>query len=170
MKKCLLLLLFAISCTSAYAQIYERITCDSEESAQKLAETMLENARKPYILVDAEHIPSKYSYILDYVEQTDDGQDGRKIRITFRVYMIGASPALEIPGTPLYQLNSIDAPYLDVFPIWKAYFSPDANAETLSTKTSGETVQFKKPNEDKSIYKFAPNSQRSGYWILKRTI
>ncbi len=169
MRKHLLLIVFALFCFQVKAQIYERITTTDEQAAKTLSETMLQNASREYGFVESYLGQNSRTLIIDFAETVDEGQPARKLRVTFQIYMVGANPAMEIEGTPLYQLNSIDGAYLDVFPIWKEYFNSEAEAEPLSQKTSGESKHFEKPDGSKAIYKFAPNKQVSGNWTLKRT-
>lgn len=54
--------------------------------------------------------------------------------ITFNTFFDGYNSDLEIPGVKKWRIRTMYGKYLALFPIWKKYFQPDANLESISKK------------------------------------
>jgi len=54
--------------------------------------------------------------------------------------MLGANKDLEIDGEPFYCVVKIIGKFLDIFPVWKKYFSPNSTQEETVKKWKEEVI------------------------------
>lgn len=83
----------------------------------------------------------------------------KHLDVIFTVYYEGENLALEIAGTKKLKFNKVQSKYLDLFPVWKKVFRPDAELEkTVDDFKSQELVNrrekinFKLKGEDDQWY------------------
>ncbi|MGK4568301.1 hypothetical protein [Flavobacterium sp. 3HN19-14] len=83
------------------------------------------------------------------------------ITIDFSFYNAGEDINAVRPAVITYKLNEITANYLDLFPIWKKYYKPDANFE--KTITDFKMQHLKETDKKIDVYIF----QTETGWALR---
>lgn len=167
MKRCLLILLcVAATIAVVKAQNIGYLSCYTSSECITVSDSLLSNSKRIYQLSDT--LTSKRDgreyYRLSYV----DIEHKRKLQITFRAYIKGGNPDLEIAGRKIYTLYAINGAYLDIFPIWQKYIDPTANIDELTKKYDGARAEFRTDN-DLIKYRFSKDNDDTGNWTLLKT-
>ncbi len=116
---------------------------DDEEKVREISDYLANNAKRNYDFKSADYSrASKNYYIVSYTESgipEKELTDKEKINMQFHVYYEGENTALEVKGTPIFTFKHVKGRYLDIFPFWKKYIDPNADAETIATSRFKES-------------------------------
>lgn len=86
-------------------------------------------------------------------------------KVSFMKFKQGENKALEIEGTTVYRLNTVEFNYLDLFPYWQKYFAPNATLEGTIEDYKSQESRYQAENVH-WLYKFKPNTLGSKRWNL----
>lgn len=141
MKK-LLLLIAILQIGFCQAQDYaylNNLKLMGIEQTEKVAEDFFAAARGKYKLYKTREIKEQNSYTLQYVPaELTDGEIKEKIEMRTKGFSVVFK--FEHVG-PNYRLTEIISAYRLIFPFWKKYFNPDANAETTKSDYRKQEVK-----------------------------
>jgi hypothetical protein len=84
------------------------------------------------------------------------------MNVSFYIYYKGENKALEIPGVKALKFNDVWGRYLDLFPVWKNVFKPEADIESTVGDYKSKEVIHRPTNVN---FKF--NESDSQWQILK---
>ena len=141
MQKLLFIISLLLATTTLFAQdnpIYQ-LTTTTAEQVKVIADSVVSLAKHNYEscrVTEYSNINSP-TYALCYYNNIDNSCE---LLVEFRRYMIGANKDLEIEGEPFYFVHKIQGRFLDVFPIWQHYFSPNSVQEETVKKWKEEVV------------------------------
>lgn len=168
MKKITLLLFGLFALITAQAQDLSVLTCSTQEECIIIMDSLLKDAKRAYEFVEFRNPGNENRYYFSFIEANPTDTDNpTKAIAVFAKYMRGANPALEIEGTPVYEINAIRGKFLDLFPIWKKYVDPEADAELLVEKGRSH-YDYTMPHL-KYYFKQNDNNDKS-IWIIQRDI
>lgn len=156
MKKIILLTALFIAAI-AQSQNYDKIkklNATDYKTAMQLANEISEHAGSKYRLYkfhefEKEHV-LKIVFIPESVtdEQAQNGYKDKLITVEFITYMVDQNEDMQRLGVKTYKLSKVTAKYLDLFPLWKSWFVPTADAEkTLSNLDDQELRETDKKIE-----------------------
>ena len=144
-----------------------------KEGAKKFSDSIANTSKTKYkFLQVSNNTMLKSHYILRYIpadtkdkEKYIDRRCEQCINVIFVKYFKGANPSLEIKGEEFYFFDKIEAKFLDLFPIWKLVFKPDADAIKLTEGHKSYSDTVIKINDTK--YTFQNYKSDSPIWELK---
>lgn len=165
MKKIILLLFGLFALSTAQAQDRTIFYCSSQEECITAVDSLLKNSKRTYEFVDFYDYKDRYYFNFKEANPTDP-DNPMTLKVAFVKYMEGANPALEIEGTPVYKMNTIRGKFLDLFPIWKKYVDPNADAELLTTTYKAKTsFSFTEPK--KQYFSFNYDNNDKSIWTIE---
>lgn len=85
--------------------------------------------------------------------------------VSFVKFVKGENKALEIEGTTMYRLNAVEFNYLDLFPYWQKYFSPNATIEATIEDYRLQESRYK-TTDVHWFYKFKPIYNGAKRWVI----
>lgn len=170
MKKLLLLLIFIIT-SAINAQDYNvisKLNSTNFDNSLKIADNMKSMAKGNYHLYKYHEFEKEMVLKIVYAsegvtnEQLKQATDYNNCFVVeFKVFYEGRNLDLEKQGIKKYKLSKVSAKYLDIFPIWKNWFVPNAEEEkTLKDSNSQEMFDY-----DKNIKFYI--SKRDDVWTLR---
>lgn len=113
-----------------------------------------------------ERFPEQYkAYAVYYFVEKDPQAKPKRVKLLFNLRMKGENKSLEIEGTPVYSLDAIQGPYLDLFPIWKTWIKPDADLESVANKKKD---QIDIGPEKSFVRYWFEDTGEDGIWRLSR--
>ena len=156
MKKLILLVTVLFSTIIALAQNADPFFHTSKDSLKIVCDGLASMAKTKYTFISFSENLKRAGGVITY---RDTNNEDNRLSIFFSVYSEGANEALEIPGTPVYSFYSVRGNFLDVFPFWKKYIDPNADAEKTSnsnmTKVYLKSTRTYKP--EALLYKNGAN-------------
>jgi hypothetical protein len=152
MKKLLLLAsLLIVSLVHAqdfnYLASLNNIPTDTE--ALKIAQNIASAQTKSVRLLNAKEFTEDHVYAVRFVptEMTNEQYDkldqyaqSKFLTVIFSINYIGENENLEQKGVKTYKFKQLKGTYLQIFPVWKKYYHPDADLE--STLTNSKMQKF----------------------------
>lgn len=166
--KFIVILLACLSSLCAQAQDRGIFTCSSTEGCVTAIDSLLCDASRKYTLCKS-FVYRDNKYVFDYKGVKPGSSDSTKLRIVFIKRAKGANPALEIEGVPVYELQTIDGKYIDIFPVWKKYVDPSADIEAVAVRKYCDRKKFDNPDGSGEEYKFKEDTQDKSNWQLLRS-
>lgn len=130
---------------------FNRMTLDE---ASKFAKQIAESAKTEWLYFYEKEDEKHNTYRVVFIRKglgaekteaiknkTELPEAGDLLVVNFNIRYIGQNKALEIEGTKTYRFYEVRSKYLDLFPIWKKEFNPDADVEkTVDDLRSKEAV------------------------------
>jgi len=166
MKKLLLIISLLLAITKLFAQnnpVYQLIG-KTPEQVRVIADRVMSLTKTEY---EFSHISERSSrpsyYALVYREKGEEDWK-KQFYVEFRKYMIGEDKNLDIIGEPIYFLFEVRGKFLDIFPIWQRYFSPNSVQEETVRKWREEAVVY--IDGLKADQKFLLTNE-SGLWQIR---
>jgi hypothetical protein len=145
MKKLLLLVALLIG-SFVQAQDYAFLTSlnkiATDKEAIKIAEEIASLQTKKVRLLRAQEFSEERQLLVRFVPQelTNEQYDALDqyaqaafLTVTFRIDYVGENKDLEREGVKTYKLKQIKGTYLQIFPVWKKYYHPEAELEPMLT-------------------------------------
>jgi hypothetical protein len=162
MRKLLFIVSLILFTTALFAQdntIYQ-LTAKTPEQAKVIADGVADLVKQKYessrVTEYSNQTANSPTYALCYYN--DITQNSCNLLVEFRKYMIGENKDLEIEGEPFYFVIKMRGKFLDVFPVWKQHFNPNAIQEetvkkwkeevTLDIPDLGTEYKFRLTNEN----------------------
>lgn len=126
-----------------------------------------------------------FGFVSDYVLTSDEIRDqryyeysqyigGKKYIVMSVDYVegrMGANADLEIKGIPYYEFTQVTGAFLDIFPIWKKFFNPNADMNDCLKYVPNFGEQGDKitiiNSYGNNVYKLYKS--KSDTWIIQRT-
>lgn len=121
MKKFLIFLTFLCAVTlnisaESPAKYFES---ENQDTIGSRIEDLLQKSTRNYVFYGIAETSSKPTKILyQYKGATEEKPDSVKLIVKVKTTLVGANPDLEIKGTPIYEIEQIAGPLLDVMPFW----------------------------------------------------
>lgn len=141
----------------------------TEASAREFADKIAFSGKtKRDFLVTKENTNA---YVIKYINQNIDAATRGEIlkgnidctecmTVSFYIYYNGENKALEIAGVKALKFNDVWGSYLDLFPVWKSIFKPDADLEKTVGDWRSKEVIHRPTNVN---FKFNENNN---YWKI----
>lgn len=129
MKKLLSIIVVSFISLSAKSQSADILYNVSKDSARMISDELASLAKRKFVYSSTFENLKAYAIIFKYRDANDESNE---LKIYFSVNNVGENRALEIQGTPRYYFYMVQGKFLDVFPFWKKYIEPEADAEKMS--------------------------------------
>lgn len=112
-----------------------------ESGAREFAENVATTGKTKWEFLKVTENVKARSYIVIYIDasateeikavakKSNEYNDKAHLEVYFTVYYEGENIALEVAGTKKFKFNKVRSKYLDLFPVWKKVFRPDAELE-----------------------------------------
>ena len=121
---------------------------------------------------------TRNQFKIDSKQETDEGivitfaksdlsTDDTVLKVVFEKFMEGENEALEIKGVKKYRFYGVTYNYLDLFPFWQKYFSPNATKESVLNNYSQQQSELK-TNGNWWLYKFQNDGSNPKIWTLRK--
>ena len=121
---------------------------------------------------------TRNQFKIDSKQETDEGivitfaksdlsTDDVVLKVVFEKFMEGENKALEVKGVKKYSFYGVTYNYLDLFPFWQKYFSPNATKESVLTNYSQQKSELK-TNGNWWLYKFQNDGSNPKIWTLRK--
>jgi negative regulator of replication initiation len=157
MKKLLLLSALLIA-SFVQAQDYAYLTSlnkiATDKEAIKIAEEIASLQTKKVRLLRSQEFTEERQLLVRFVpeEMTNEQYDALDqyeqsdfLTVTFRIDYVGENKDLERQGVKTYKFKQLKGTYLQIFPVWKKYYHPEAEIEpTLTDSKIQKFVDFPK--------------------------
>lgn len=142
MKKILFIVLFI--CSNIFAQdaeFFAKIRNLDEAGVDKIAIEIASFTRNEFRIVSRSETATSYIITMakksmtkdEVIEALNDNYADKDaiFDVVFERFMEGENTALELKGVKKYAFYGVTYNYLDLFPFWQKYFSPNATPESL---------------------------------------
>lgn len=127
LKHLLAVLLFTVT-TVLQAQI--KFESYNLNEARQLADSIALNAKYPFVFVEEGIAKANHNQYFRYVNKENEEE---RLTVFFNIRMEGRNVDLEIEGTPKYEFNAVYGRFVNLFPFWKKFIDPTADAEKITT-------------------------------------
>lgn len=148
MKKLLFLLLLISSFAQSQNVDYLKTLSKCDESfARKFSDSIANNCKTKFQFYGILKSEKRSTYVIVYVpdtftedekKQVKDSENSKEyqdfefpncLSVHFYTFNDGENKDLEIKGVEKLRFHSVKSKYLNIFPTWKTFFDPNADAE-----------------------------------------
>lgn len=166
--KALLLSISIVLVLNIYSQQFDKFVSRDTVEIRKLGDSIAYNAKTKFKFIKSEY--SKYDRINYFLTYTENGEpeikttkrkdsngeatrdevlpESKKMIVTFRVKYIGENKDLEIKGIPEYRFERVEGKFLNLYPFWKKYINPNADAIKLTEDGAAKRDEVFIPRAD----------------------
>lgn len=142
---------------------------ENQDSIGSRIEELLQKSTRNYVFYGIAETSSKPTKMLyQYKGATEEKPDSVKLIVKVKTTMVGTNPDLEIKGTPLYEIEQIAGPLLDVMPFWNIL--DPRTAEEVS-KAGEIIIRIPDTKNESSMrkYRIKKDYNYNGMWVITRT-
>lgn len=176
MKKTLLLLFFMFyGFTQAQDFAYiKSLNSLNNESARIFSDQVVADSKTKYEFLRIDETTKKsgensYEVVYIPVDAPDKVRKAQPflmcdecIKIRFAIYYLGENIDLEKPGMRTLGFSEVSGRYLDLFPVWKKIFKPNADVEKTLNDIKTQELRNKEPKID---YRFYQRNSENNWYI-----
>jgi hypothetical protein len=176
MKKTLLLLFFMFyGFTQAQDFAYiKSLNSLNNESARIFSDQVVADSKTKYEFLRIDETTKKSgenSYEVVYIPIDAVDKAGKEkpfvmcdecLKVRFVIYSLGENKDLEIKGVRRLFFDEVSGRYLDLFPVWKKIFKPNADVEKTLDDYDSRQLDIKEPRIN---YKFSRRNIENNWFI-----